>query len=73
MLEFDIIYKKGENMIFSWNPAFALFKSQARQTLIAINETKKFETEHKANRERQQKQYDLIMQQRKKYESTDRS
>lgn len=51
----------------------AMAINQGLKILDSINEAKKFEEEYKANRERQQKQYDLIMQQRKKYESTDRS
>lgn len=56
-----------------WNPYFAVLKGQLQKLCNDLNEAKKFETEYKANRERQQKQYDLIMQQRKKYENTDRS
>ena len=69
MLEFDIIKKKGERMLSWLNPAFSLFKAQAQRLLNDLNETKKFQEEYKANRERQQKQYELIMQQRKQNET----
>lgn len=50
-----------------------MLKGQLQKLCNDLSDAKKFEEEYKANRERQQKQYDLIMQQRKKYESTDRS
>ncbi len=52
-----------------WNPYFSVIKGQLQRLCNDLSETKKFEEKYKANRENQQRQYDLIMQQRKQNET----
>lgn len=49
-----------------WNPYFSVLKGQIQRLCNDLTDAEKFQELYKATRERKQKQYDLIMQQRKK-------